>query len=197
MALALLAVVSWSFKPQTATRPQQAFGATNNPDFVSNYISVNGVTTWTLRQNMNVATTTLCSFPNPAGAATSTFVGSGVNVGTATSTLVSLTANFTTGTGTAAFIDMATSTSQFATSTPAYAYGLSIPASATPTFKYQGTGAGDATSSDVRLVSSLSSNDENLIRPSEIVNVKTSTAGLGGYTYGGQCIAVFQSVSAI
>lgn len=179
--------------PQVEYPP--AVGSVTSPEISDNHISVNGVTTWTLRQNMAVATTTLCSFPNPAGSATSTFVGSGINVGTATSSLVSIGVQIMTGTSTAAFFDIATSTSQFATSSPAFAYGVSVPSGA----QYSGSftvsgGTGSATSSDAKLTSSLP-DAGNIIKPGEIVNVKTSTPGLGGYTYTGQCIATFRSLN--
>lgn len=163
-------------------------------------ITVNGVTTWTLRQNMAVATTTLCSFGNPAGNSTTTLGTTGQTipqVGLATSTLVGISVQITTGTGTSATFDIATSTSPWATSSVELAYGVSVASNALYSGAFAPVAQGQATSSsDLRLSASYLT-DANRVGPAEYVNVKTATAGSGGYTYGGQCIAIFRSLNAI
>ncbi len=175
-------------------------GAIGSPEITENHISINGVTTWTLRQNFQAATTSLCAIPNPNGLATSTD-STGVafptgQPGLATSTLLSFSVQVSTGTSTAATFDISTSSSAFSSSSPSFVYGVSIGSGA----KFSGNWvfAGAATSSDVRLLanSPWASGDANKVGPAEFVTVKTAGAGVGGYTYGGQCIAVFRSLSA-
>lgn len=186
-------VIAWQ---RTPTVPQSQ-GAVTSPEINDNHISINGVTTWTLRMNMVAATTTPCSFPNPAGAGTSTTAG-GVPipvVGMATSTLINFSIQVNTGTGTSATFDIATSTTPYATSTPSLIYAASIASGAQYSQLFTTSAQGNATSSDVRLISSMPF-DGNIIKPAEFVNFKTAGLGVGGYTYGGQCIAVFRSVNA-
>lgn len=76
-------------------------GAVSSPDLASRYFSFGGVREWAGRQQMNVATTTLCAIQAPA----------------ATSTLKFVSFSVTTGTSTSATIDIATSTTAFATTT--------------------------------------------------------------------------------
>lgn len=168
-------------------------GSLTSPEIISDHISIDGVTTWTLVQSFKSASTTLCSFPNPAGSATSTYLNSGVPAGLATSSIVSLSVNITTGTGTAAFFDIGTSTTPFATSSPMMAYGVSVPASSLLALEFRGWTPGLGTSTDARL---WASGAPALLGAGESLNVKTSTGGLGGYTYGGQCVAVIKSFQA-
>ena len=76
-------------------------GAISSPDLDSPYFSYGGVRRFGLRQQMHVATTTLCAIQAPA----------------ATSTLEFASFSITTGTSTAATIDIGTSTTAFATTT--------------------------------------------------------------------------------
>lgn len=76
-------------------------GAISSPDFDSSYFSYGGVRRFGLRQQMQVATTTLCAIQAPA----------------ATSSLEFTSFSITTGTSTAATIDIGTSTTAFATTT--------------------------------------------------------------------------------
>lgn len=76
-------------------------GAISSPDLDSSYFSYGGVRRFGLRQQMQVATTTLCAIQAPA----------------ATSTLEFASFSITTGTGTAATIDIGTSTTAFGTTT--------------------------------------------------------------------------------
>lgn len=187
-------------KPTTVTSPVQRQGAITSPEISENHISVNGVTTWTLRQAMAVGTTSLCSFPNPAGAPTSTSA-TGISLpqptGLATSSLLSVSVQVTTGSSTPAVtFDIASSTTPWATSTPSFALARTIPSGGLYTGFFSFGGEQSATSSDIRLTSSMAINN-NIIGPAEIVNVKLATTTLyGGYTYGGQCIAVFRSLNA-
>jgi hypothetical protein len=174
-------------------------GSIASPEITENHISVNGVTYWTLKMNMTSATTSLCSFPNPAGLATTTIGNTGVTVpqvGLASSTLLSVATQITTGTSTAATFDIATGTSPWATSTPSFIYGVSIASGAifSGNWPFEGT----STSTDTRLNASMSPilGTRYVVGPGEFVNVKTASAGLGGYTYGGQCIARFMSLNA-
>ncbi len=174
---------------------QNTLGAITSPDITDNHISVNGVSTWTLRQNMIAATTTPCSIPNPAGAATSTD-SSGNPIpptGLGTSTLVSFSVNITTGTTSSSVYDISTSTTPYATSTQSLAYNVSIPANSQYSEFYSVQGKGDATSSDTHLIASLAS-ASNIVGPAQQVTMKLGSTS--PYTYGGQCIAVFKSLTA-
>jgi len=93
-----------------------------------------------------------------------------------TSTLESVSWQVTVGTGTAATIDIGTSTNAFSTTTNLVA-ATSLGANATGNAIWS---SGGATAQDA------------IMAPSTWVNVKTAGAGLGGYTYGGTCTAVFK-----
>ena len=94
----------------------------------------------------------------------------------ATSTLEVASFQITTGTSTAATIDLATSTTAFATTTNLItAKSISSGAQGYAYWHPVGGSINDAT-----------------LAPSEWVVVKTAGAGLGGYTYGGNCQAVFK-----
>lgn len=94
----------------------------------------------------------------------------------ATSTLHWTGFSITTATATAATIDIGTSTSAYATTTNLVA-ARSIAAN----------GLGNASWSPVG-----GSVNDSTVSPGVYVNVKTAGAGLGGYTYGGTCTAIFQ-----
>ena len=94
----------------------------------------------------------------------------------ATSTLVSTSFQVTTGTSTAATIDVGTSTNAFATTTNLIT-AKSISSGAQGYAFWSPSGAGI---------------NDNTMGPNEWVVVKTAGAGLGGYTYGGNCQAVFK-----
>lgn len=173
----------------------ESFSAISSPEISENHISVNGVTTWTLRMAMVAATTTPCSFPNPAGAGTSTTATGGplaTSVGMATSSLTSFAIQITTGTSTAMNFDIASSTTTYGSSTQAFVFNNSVASGAQFSALYPIGGV--ATSSDKNLTAS-NALDGNIVRPLEFVNMKTGV-GLGGYTYTGQCIATFRSVNA-
>lgn len=176
-----------------------------------NSITVNGVTTWTLRQELprqNTASTTLCSFPNPAGSpATTTAAGAPFDKaypGNATSTLVSLSVQITRGTTTALVFSASTSTTAYATSTNFFFYDTSV--ASTLNFSGSWRFSGIATSSDTRLNGSfpVSLGDNYRVGPAQFVNIMSAGAGVGGYSFGpdsttsgGQCIAEFRSYNAI
>lgn len=208
IALSLVVgIVAYNHKGGTtvitdSTGQTHVVGAVSSPEISDNHISVNGVTYWTLRQNMTTATSTICSFPNPAGAATTTKGNTGTTipaVGMATSTFLSMSVQVTTGTSTATTFDISTSTSPWgATTTPEFMYGSSIAANS----MFSGSWAfGDiATSTDKSLNASMPSvpGDKARVGPGEFVNVTTSSTGQSGtgFTYGGQCIARFMSQNA-
>lgn len=93
----------------------------------------------------------------------------------ATSTLMFASWQITVGTSTAATIDLGTSTTAFATTTNKVA-AKSIAANAKGYAVWTPAGAGL---------------DDNIMAPNTWVVIKTAGAGLGGYTYTGQCQAVF------
>lgn len=117
------------------------------------------------RMNLNVATITPCAIQNPFNA---------------TSSLVDATFNVTTGTSSAAQIVFATSTTAFAT-TSALAT-MQVAASSDGTFVTGET----ATSTGIGVV----------LGPSNwlVIGTALGSAVGYGYTYGGTCSAVFQSV---
>lgn len=186
---------------QTKDGKSVAVGSVTSPEISENHISVNGVTYWTLRQNMTAATSTICSFPNPAGTATTTKGTTGVSipgVGLATSTLLSVSVQVTTATSTAATFDIATSTSPWASSTPSFMYAVPIASGVQFSGSYNFEGL--ATSTDTKLNASMPAigGSRYSIGPAEFVNITTAGTGQSGtgYTYGGQCIARFMSLNA-
>lgn len=219
-AVAFIAIValvlSWKDKtPSLSVSSPDAvhyvnYGA-NGAAVVGNAITVNGVTTWTLRQELprqGTASTTLCSFPNPTGAATTTTAtGAAFDrayPGTATSTLLSLSVQITRGTTTALVFSASTSTDAYATSTNFFFYDTSVASGAA--FSGSWRFGGMSTSSDVRLNASfpVSLGDNYRVGPAQFVNIKSAGAGLSGYSFGpdsstsgGQCIAEFRSYNAI
>lgn len=128
----------------------------------SPYLKVNGVTRNYARVDMRTATTSLCAFQN----------------GAATTTIQSVSFQIQTGTSTAATIDIATSTTAFATTTNLSAAN-SVAANAQGSFYWSPVGG--------------SVNDAKLA-PNEWVNIMTAGAGLGGYTYGGHCTLVTEQL---
>ena len=123
----------------------------------SDTFTLDGVDVMAIQQSFTAATTTPCSIANPFSA---------------TSTIVGYMAVITTGTSTAATIDVATSTTAYATSTnlvTAYPVGSGKQAF----IQWFPSGASNAT-----------------LGPSEYINIKTAGAGLGGYTYTGTCSAL-------
>ncbi len=193
IVIILAVVFLWGKAPQSIP----SFGAITSPEISDNHISVNGVTTWTLKTAMNTASTTLCSFPNPAGAATSTTSTGGVinQTGLATSSLVGVSVQITTGTSTDMTFDVSTSTTPWATSSPAFVVGVPVLSGNLYSGSYMISTLGQATSTNTKLTSSMSV-DNNLVGPAQFVNVKTAGAGLGGYTYTGQCMAIFRSLNS-
>lgn len=197
-------------KPSPYEVSPSSFGANGAP-IVGNAITVNGVTTWTLRQDLprqNSASTTLCSFPNPAGAATSTsptgIAFDRAYSGVATSTLLSLSVQITRGTTTALVFSASTSTDAYATSTNFFFYDTSVASAASFTGSWRFGGI--ATSTDTRLNASYAASlgDNYRVGPAQFVNVRSAGAGLSGYSFGpdsntsgGQCIAEFRSYNAI
>lgn len=94
----------------------------------------------------------------------------------ATSTLVFAGYQIYTGTSTAATIDLAKGTTQYATTTLLLT-GSSVASGARGEFSWTSAGASAA---------------DDIMAPNTFVLVKTASAGLGGYTYGGRCSVVFQ-----
>lgn len=130
-------------------------GAISGPDLWYRVLNFNGVQYWNDTRDMSVATTTLCSFMTPS----------------ATTSLQFVSYKISTGTSTAATIDVATSTTAYATTTNLIS-GRAVAANATGYGVWTPTGG---------------SQDDTILAPNIYVNVKTAGAGLGGYTYGGKC----------
>ena len=130
-------------------------GAVSGPDFWYRVISMNGVQYWNESKDMLTATTTLCSFMTPS----------------ATTSLQFVSFQIYTGTSTAATIDIATSTTAYATTTNLVS-GKAVAASSQGYAVWTPTGG---------------SLDDTILSPNVYVNIKTAGAGLGGYTFRGKC----------
>lgn len=94
----------------------------------------------------------------------------------ATSTLQGFQLEISTGTGTAATIDIGSHTTAFATTTSLYVGSYSV-----------GSGA----TADIAVTPTTATT--TVFAPNTYINAKTNGAGLGGYTYGGTCQAVFRT----
>lgn len=148
--------------PAPANSPQ--YGALAGPDIASPYLKWGGVATYNASQFMKTATTTLCSMQNPYAA---------------TSSLLSFSMQINTPTSTAAVIDVATSTSAFATTTAGNLLSAqSVGSNARATFTFDPV------------------SNNNIVGPGQYVLAKTEGPGVGGYTYGGTCQGTWQAVYA-
>lgn len=145
-------------------RDGKPFGALAGPDIPYSYLNWGGARIEHRGTPFAVATTSVCSLQSPA----------------ATSTLLAFMYSITTGTSTAAVVDVGTSTTPFATSTP----NALIVAQRAIASGAQDSAYYIATTS-VAFASVL-----NLIPPNTYLNMKTG-AGLAGYTWGGSCGAEF------
>ena len=118
-------------------------------------VVVDGVTLTTDSMTMQTATSSLCYF-GPI---------------TATTTLDKFVVAVTTGTSTAALIDLATSTSRYATTSASTLFvNQEIAANTSGTISYISSGLNTA-----------------IIVPGETLLVRAQSTLLGGYTYGGSC----------
>lgn len=142
---------------QPAPYPITAKGT--SPEFSSQYIIVGGVPQWWFSTPMRTATTTLCSFPYPTG----------------TSTLAYVSWNVTTATSTLGLVDIATSTSAWATTT-IISKQISVAANAQLGAMWTVTGG-----------TNLSTDNDG----TDYVNIMVGGNAPGGFTYGGYCQAVF------
>lgn len=137
------------------------------PEFSSPYIAINGVTQWYYSEQMKTATTTLCSFQAPTGTSTLEYLAWDINQGTSTSAL----------------IDIGTSVNPSG-ATALITGGSSVGSNAKGSLLYSTNGT------STNLTSFNSNPTSNLV---QYANVITEGAGQAGYTYGGQCYAVFDS----
>ena len=138
----------------------------------SDYWSVGGIDYASVQQSFTAATTTMCSIENPFGAATTT--------------ILSYIAQITVGTSTAANIDVATSTTAFATSTPALIFNHVIASGAQDTIVWL-PGIATSTITLDKVLSGRADGTSNFtLGPSEFLNIKTGV-GLAGYTWTGTC----------
>jgi hypothetical protein len=149
----------------TPTDGGESLGATASPDVPYNYMRIGGITKYYIIGAMKTATTTLCSFVNPFGAATST--------------LESFDYEITTGTSTAATLVVNASTGAYASSTATNIVSAQTVAS----------GATDSMS-----WMSAATADLGEVSPNEYILLQTEGAGLSGYTFTGRCQAVFRGM---
>jgi hypothetical protein len=143
---------------QKATAPETPYVGVVSPYSQVPEINLGGMRLVGVKKDFTPATTTPCSIQAPS----------------ATSTLLFAGFQITGSTSTAATIDLATSTTRYATSTNLVA-AKSIAANA------QGYASW----------SSYGGNDDKTMKANEWVVVKTAGVGVGGYTYTGQCSALF------
>jgi len=150
---------------ETTAPDSELLSGTASPWSPYNFESIGGITKYYLHGSMKSATTTLCSFANPFGGATSTLESFDYQIGTGTSTAGSLV--------------VSASTNGFATSTATNIVAAqSVGSGAQDTMSYMSAGV-----------------DDGQIAPSAFVLLSTEGAGLGGYTYGGTCTAIFRQAS--
>lgn len=150
--------------------------AVDNP-----FISINLRQTWQGSQSMMATSSTICSFKNPFNA---------------TSTLKSLSFIITNnGIGGSQTIDVATSSTNLGTSSPAY-----IKKFAASTAMYPVVWGGGATTTNADLIGNAVSNNvghsDNIIGPAEYVNFKIASGTPGTYAayYTGRCAVEFQKL---
>ena len=154
-------------------------GAVSTLDAVDNpYVSIGGVKTTFLVRQMQATSSVPCSFKNPYAA---------------TSTLLGFTADITTnGIATAQIVDVATSSTALASSTPAFIYASAVGASAKRSLAWNGGGP----AMTATLVGPLADgNDGAIVGPSEFVNFRIATATPGTFSsyFTGTCRAVFRA----
>lgn len=118
----------------------------------------------------------VCTYSSRMAMRTATTTLCSLQAPTATSTLVFAGFQITQGTSTGATIDIGTSTNAFSTTTNLVT-AKSIASGALGYAYWTPTGG---------------SVDDAVMSPNTWVNVKTATAGLSGYTYGGTCEAQFR-----
>ena len=135
---------------------------TGTTTIASKYYSVNGVDFAAVQVSMNSASTTLCAIPEPWSA---------------TSTLVLHTVHISTGTSTASTIDVGASTNNTATTSALFVQSDAVASGAQDTIILPGALPTSATST--------------IISPGWNIVTKTNEVGVGGYTYGGTCNALF------
>jgi len=133
-------------------------GANGSPNMYVPFLGINEVVSYYQSYDFNVATTTLCAVKSPSS----------------TSTLEYFSLIVETGTSTASTIDVGSSlTNNTATSTALFIQSYAVASGARGAVILPGALPSTATST--------------ILAPSTWVVAKTNGAGLGGYTYGGQC----------
>lgn len=134
---------------------------TGTSTITSKYYTVGNIEYASVQNSFQSATTSLCYIANPFGNATTTF-----------SQYIS---QITVGTSTALTMSLATSTSQYATTTANHLVLDRAVASGAQDF----------------MAFSRMTPDGNVLGPNEILLLKAAGAGVGGYTYTGTCSALF------
>lgn len=149
--------------------------ALSGPDIPSPYISWGGILKWNLPGSFQTATTSVCWVKSPVASSTLDWARIAITVGTTTD----------------AIFDISTSTTQFASSSPALVKAEAIVSGATGIIAWQ-PGAASSTSGVIGLTKT-SGASQNVLPPNTYVTFKTG-AGLGGYTYTGSCAAGFTQI---
>ena len=162
LVIAVVVLFGFQFSKQSNVS-QSPLGANPGPDFFNYYFAFNENEYYPMRQPMRTATTTLCSFKSP----------------NATTTIEVASFQITKGTSTQATIDIATSTSAYATSSLTSLVSKTIASSA------QGYGYFHPLGGSV---------DDARVSPNTPIVVQTAAAGLGGYTDLGNCQIVFKKL---
>jgi len=135
-----------------------SLGAPGSPNMYVPFLGINDVVSYYQSFDFNVATTTLCAVKSPS----------------ATSTLEYFSLTVDTGTSTASTIDVGTSlTNNTSTSSALFIQSYAVASGAQGSVVLPGALPSTATST--------------ILAPSTWVVAKTNGAGVGGYTYGGQC----------
>lgn len=140
--------------------PSKNVGAISSPDLPWTYLSWGGMATFRNQSAMRGATTTLCAIQSPAATTTLAFAGYTITVGTST----------------ASNLDLATSTSAFATTSAVLISNTSVASNAQASQSW------------------FSSGTNSIIAPNTWVIVQAGNVGLGGYTYVGSCDAEFNDL---
>lgn len=165
---ALVLVGSYFLFGGNSPKGNSIVGSVTGPELLSDFWSVNGVTTFYERRTMNQATTTLCFIKSPS----------------ATTTLEQFTVKVAVGTTTAATIDVGTSL-----------LGVQANATATALFIQSYAIASGAQGSVVLPGALPTTATSTILAPNTFVTAKTNEVGLAGFTYTGSCTAEFRSLN--
>lgn len=173
-----------------ATRPAHsptsetpAPGALSSVDNLGPYINFGGVTEWNASGQPQATSSAFCSIQN-RNFSTSTILAVGLRIDS-------------TGLGTQTF-DIATSTTQFGTSTPALVYGATVPVASGGTYRWSPGGIATTSNQTTVLmpVGGLSNGSPYVLAPNEYLNfrIASGTPGTFASYLTGKCTARFQAL---